>query len=82
MDVLRRHCEREGRSFDEIERFSGLSLRPPRGQPGPVADADTLLERSAALADAGCQGVFLVLPRLADSDSIERFGEEVIARAR
>lgn len=79
MDVLRRHCETEGRDYDEIERYCGLNLRPERGQPGPIADAPTLLDRSEALAAAGSQGVFVVLPRIADSDSIERFGAEVIA---
>jgi F420-dependent oxidoreductase-like protein len=81
MEVLRRHCETEGRPFDEIERYCALSMRPPRGQSGSAADGDTLLERVSTLLDAGSQGVFVVLPRLADSDSIERFGEEVIARA-
>jgi hypothetical protein len=82
LEVLRRHCETEGRDYDEIERYCGLELRPPRGQRGdPIADASTLLERLEALTEAGSQGVFIVLPNLADSDSIERFGEEVIARA-
>lgn len=78
-DVLRRHCETEGRDYDRIERYSGLHLKPVRGQAGPIADASTLLERADALAEAGSQGAFIVLPRLADSDSIERFGAEVIA---
>jgi F420-dependent oxidoreductase-like protein len=79
MDVLRRHCDAEGRDYDEIERYCGLNLRPEPGQPGPIAGASTLLERSEALTAAGSQGVFVVLPRIADSDSIERFGAEVIA---
>ena len=81
MEVLRRHCETEGRSYDEIERYCGLNLRPALGQRGPIADADTLLARLDALSEAGSQGVFIVLPRVADSDSIERFGAEVIAAA-
>jgi F420-dependent oxidoreductase-like protein len=80
MDVLRGHCDDLGRSFDEIERFCGLDISAP-GKRGDMADGDTILERVSALADAGAQGVFQVLPRLADSDSIERFGEEVIAHA-
>ena len=82
MEVLRRHCDTEGRDYDEIERFCGLDLKPARGQTGPIADAATLLERLDALSGAGSQGVFIVLPDAADSDSIERFGEEVIAAAR
>ena len=79
LDVLRRHCENERRDFDEIERYCGLRLRPASGQAGPIADAATLLERADALRAAGSQGLFVALPRIADSDSIERFGAEVIA---
>jgi F420-dependent oxidoreductase-like protein len=79
MEVLRRHCEAEGRDYERIERFCGLDLKPEAGQAGPIADAPTLLERSRSLAEAGSQGVFIVLPDIADSDSIERFGAEVIA---
>ena len=82
LEVLRRHCEVEGRDYDEIERFCGLHLKPLPGQTGPIADADTVLERADALAEAGSQGVFIVLPKVADSDSIERFGAAVIAASR
>ena len=81
MEVLRRHCETEGRDYDEIERFCGLELRPPRGSAGRMAGGDVLLERLGALEEAGSQGVFVVLPDVADSDAIERFGSEVIARS-
>ena len=82
LEVLRRHCETEGRDYEEIERFCGLDLRPLPGQAGPIADATTLFERMDALAEAGSQGVFIVLPKVADSDAIERFGAEVIAASR
>ena len=82
LDVLRRHCETEGRDYEEIERFCGLDLKALPGQAGPIADAETILERADALADAGSQGVFIVLPNVADSDAIERFGSEVIAATR
>ncbi len=82
LDVLRRHCEAEGRDYDQIERFCGLELKPLPGQAGPIADPSTLLERARSLAEAGSQGVFIALPRIADSDSIERFGAEVIAAGK
>jgi F420-dependent oxidoreductase-like protein len=82
LEVLRRHCETEGREYEEIERFCGLDLRRLPGQAGPVADAETLLERADALAESGSQGVFIVLPDVADSDAIERFGADVIAASR
>jgi len=82
LEVLRLHCEALDRDYEEIERFCGLDLKRLPGQAGPTADADTLIERSAALAEAGAQGVFIALPKVADSDSIERFGAEVIAAGR
>lgn len=81
MEVLRQHCADVGRSYDEVERFSGIRMRSTN-RPGEIAEPGVLLERAAALSDAGVQGVFLVLPRLTDSDSIERFGRDVIGPAR
>jgi F420-dependent oxidoreductase-like protein len=81
MAVLRAHCEKLGRNYDEIERYCGLDLHTAEEGVRRVADADLLLERVSALEEAGAQGVFLVLPDVADSDSIERFGRDVIGRA-
>lgn len=82
MDVLRGHCADVGRDYDEIERFCGLDTSKPEGKRGEIADAGVLVERIGRLSEVGAQGVFLVLPRLADSDSIERFGRDVIPQAR
>ena len=82
MEVLRRHCDDLGRDYDEIERYCGLDLQAPGAPKGQLAESSLLLERSGRLEEAGSQGVFIVLPRLADSESIERFGQEVIAQAR
>ena len=81
MEVLRRHCDDLGRDYDEIERYCGLDLQAPGAPKGQLAESSLVLERSARLEEAGSQGVFIVLPRLADSDSIERFGREVIGQA-
>ncbi len=81
MAVLQRHCADLDRDYDEIERYSGLDLSPPGGPRGQMAEPGVLLERLGKLEEAGAQGVFLVLPRLADSDSLENFGREVIGQA-
>jgi F420-dependent oxidoreductase-like protein len=81
MDVLREHCDRLERPFHEIERTCGLDIGPSTGGRG-MARRSVLLERVDRLEHAGAQALFFVLPRLADSDSIERFGAEVIAEGR
>jgi hypothetical protein len=78
MDVLRRHCDEVGRDFDEIERFAGLAVAAPRSS--ELYEPSRILDNVGALADAGVQGVFFVLPRVSDGETIERFGDEVIAR--
>jgi alkanesulfonate monooxygenase SsuD/methylene tetrahydromethanopterin reductase-like flavin-dependent oxidoreductase (luciferase family) len=79
MDVLRRHCDEVGRDFDEIERFAGLRLMRPGGRQR-LAAAE-ILDNVGELAEVGAQGVFLVLPRVSEPETIEQFAEEVIARA-
>jgi F420-dependent oxidoreductase-like protein len=77
MDVLRRHCDEVGRDFDEIERFAGLGVTDRRTM--NLMEPSRILDDVGALAVAGVQGVFLVLPRAADPETIERFAAEVIA---
>ena len=81
MEVLRAHCETVGRDFEEIERCTSLDAAPP-DRKGDLARPDLILKRATALRDAGAQALFVVLPKLADSDSIERFAQDVIAPAR
>jgi F420-dependent oxidoreductase-like protein len=81
MEVLRRHCDDVGRDFDEIERFSNVDLSKGKGN-REMAEPPVLLDRLAALAEVGVQGVFFVLPRVAEPDTIERFGREIIEAAR
>jgi F420-dependent oxidoreductase-like protein len=79
MDVLRRHCDDVGRDFDEIERFAGLAVAAPRSR--DIYEPSRILDNVGELAAVGVQGVFFVLPRVTDPETIERFGEEVIAKA-
>ena len=79
MDVLRRHCDEAGRDFDEIERFAGLAVAAPRSR--ELYEASRMLDNLGALADAGVQGVFFVLPRVTDPETIERFSADVIAKS-
>jgi F420-dependent oxidoreductase-like protein len=51
LQVLREHCEREGRDYDDIERTALLGIDPgPDGE-----DVDGVLQRLRAAADLGIQ---------------------------
>lgn len=80
MEVLHAHCERLERPYDEIERTCGLDIYAEGSR--RTAEPSVILDRVDRLADAGAQALFFVLPRVADSDSIERFGADVIAARR
>jgi len=85
LDVLRRHCDDVGRSYDEIERHARISLSGPDGvdpPPGELAPGALLLERLERIAGAGADAIVVSLPRMTETDVIERFGQTVISPGR
>ncbi len=85
LDVLRRHCDDVGRPYDEIERHARIDLTGPDGvdpPAGELAPGALLLERLAGIAAAGADAIVVSLPRITETEVIERFGEEVIAPGR
>ena len=75
-EVLRRHCETEGRNFDEIERSSLQGVNLTAESPAQVVD------RFGELADAGAQHVIFSLRDVHDTRHIETIGREVIPQVR
>jgi len=74
--VLRAHCDRLDRDYEEIERTS--LHRAGRGEPADLVD-DTL-ELLDALADVGIQHAIVNLPDVSELGVLELFGEEIIPR--
>jgi F420-dependent oxidoreductase-like protein len=74
LDVLRRHCEAVGRSYEEIETTSLLEvdLRPGRQRPADVVAA------LRAQADEGIEHVIVNMPDAETIRPLEMFGREVI----
>jgi F420-dependent oxidoreductase-like protein len=76
--VLRAHCERLGRDYDEIERTTNqevsLSLDGRRGSETPAQ----VVDRFGELADAGAQHVIFSLRGVADPGLLEVIGRDVI----
>jgi len=74
--VLREHCERLGRPYDEIERTVLTSVDPAAEEPAAT------VERLAGLAEAGAQHIIFSIRGVADTSRIERIAAEVLEPLR
>jgi F420-dependent oxidoreductase-like protein len=74
--VLREHCERLGRPYDEIERSNLQSVDLDR------ESADEVVDRFGALGEAGAQHVIFSLRGVSDVSKLERLGAEVLPQLR
>jgi alkanesulfonate monooxygenase len=72
LDVLRKHCDREGRDYDLIEKTAITSLDLDDG------GTSALLERLRALHDLGFQSVHGSVAGVASFKPLERIGADVI----
>ena len=77
LDVLRGHCEREGRDYNAIEKTVLTVMNPgPNGE-----TAGQLLEQFAELADVGVQTVIGAIVGAEDIKPLEAMGRDVIPAA-
>ena len=74
--VLREHCERLGRPYDEIERSTLQSVDVD------AQSADELVERFGRLGEAGAQHVLTSVRGVSDVSKLERIGAEVLPQLR
>jgi alkanesulfonate monooxygenase SsuD/methylene tetrahydromethanopterin reductase-like flavin-dependent oxidoreductase (luciferase family) len=77
--VLREHCERLGRPYDEIERSTLQSVDPDR------ESIDQLVDRFGALGEAGAQHILFSMrgPHgVHDVDGLERLATELFRQLR
>jgi F420-dependent oxidoreductase-like protein len=80
--VLREHCERIGRNYEEIERSNlvDINVRTP-GSTGATAPA-RIVDQFGELADAGVQHVIMSLAKVEDLTPLELIGRDVISQVR
>jgi F420-dependent oxidoreductase-like protein len=74
--VLREHCERLGRPYEEIERSCLPSVDLERESP------DQVVERFGALGEAGAQHVIFSVRGVSDTTKLERIGAEILPQLR
>ncbi|MGH2455776.1 MAG: LLM class F420-dependent oxidoreductase [Candidatus Limnocylindria bacterium] len=70
--VLREHCERLGRPYDEIERSTLQSVDLERESPEQVVD------RFGRLAEAGAQHILFSVRGVSDVAILDRIGVEIL----
>jgi F420-dependent oxidoreductase-like protein len=74
LDVLKRHCDDVGRSYDEIER---TTLDTADLAPGKQTTRD-IIEKCRAYAELGFQHAIFNVPAVEQLAPLEAFGKEVI----
>ena len=74
--MLREHCDRLGRPYDEIERTVLTSLDLDSESP------DQAVDRFGGLADAGAQHVIFSVRGIADTSRLERTAGDVFPQLR
>ena len=76
LQILREHCEREGRPYEEIDRTVLTSVDPA------AETADATVERFGGLAEAGAQHIIFSVRGVADTSRLERIAADVLAQLR
>jgi F420-dependent oxidoreductase-like protein len=74
--VLREHCERVGRPYEEIERSTLQGIDVDRDSP------DEIVQHFGALAEAGAQHVITSVRGVNDVARLERIGQEILPQLR
>ena len=75
-EILREHCERLGRPYEEVERTVLTSVDLDAESPGQI------VERFGGLVEAGAQHVIFSVRGVADTSRLERIGSEVFPQLR
>jgi F420-dependent oxidoreductase-like protein len=74
--VLREHCERLGRPYEEVERSTLQSVDVDRHS------ADELVEWFGALGEAGAQHILISVRGVSDVSKLERLAADVLRQLR
>jgi alkanesulfonate monooxygenase SsuD/methylene tetrahydromethanopterin reductase-like flavin-dependent oxidoreductase (luciferase family) len=74
--VLRDHCERLGRPYDEIEKSTLQSVDPEH------ESASETVERFGALGEAGAEHILFSVRGVSDTSKLERLAADVFPQLR
>ncbi len=76
--VLREHCERIGRNYEEIERTTLVDIRVRAEGEAAGTSPGRIVDQFGELADAGAQQVIMSLADVEDLRRLELLGREVV----
>jgi F420-dependent oxidoreductase-like protein len=82
LEVLRRHCETEGRRYEDIEKTILVSVAVSPDGTGGSLTPDALVDRLSVAAEAGAQHAILGVRGVHDVSRLELIGRDVIPRLR
>jgi F420-dependent oxidoreductase-like protein len=74
LDVLRRHCDDFGRSYDEIEKTALDTVQLVSGQ----MNVDQVIGVCRTMADLGFQQIIFNMPNVSEIKPLEIFGKDII----
>ena len=80
--VLREHCERIGRDYNEIERTNLVDIRVRTPDSSGGTAPGRIVDQFGELADAGVQHVIMSLADVEELTPLEVIGREVISQVR
>jgi F420-dependent oxidoreductase-like protein len=76
--VLREHCDREGRKFDDIEKTVLLTLMVREGGEGRWSTPEQIVEWMGRFREAGMDQAICNMPFVDDPRTLELLGDKVI----
>jgi F420-dependent oxidoreductase-like protein len=77
-EILREHCEREGRNYDDVEKTVIFVFHPGRNG----ENANEVVQRLGELADAGAQTVLGAVIHAEEIRPLELMGRDVIPQVK
>lgn len=81
-EVLREHCRRLGRPFDEIERTTLQTVRIHPNETGHVETPGQVVDRFGELSDAGAQHVIFAVKDVWRPGALELVGSDILPQLR
>ncbi|HEX8025027.1 MAG TPA: LLM class F420-dependent oxidoreductase [Candidatus Limnocylindrales bacterium] len=82
LDVLRGHCDRLGRPFEEIEITTLMDVDPATPGSRGGESPQQIIDKFGEMADVGVQHVLFSVPGVHDTAKLERLGTDVFPQTR